>query len=120
MTIISFSKISGDEAILEELGRRLSRHRLDQSLTQAQLAEQAGVSKRTVERIEAGESAQMLTMVRILRVLGLVEKLDLLVPESLPRPMELVKMQGKTRQRASSKSADKKTSKEPWTWGDDS
>ena len=45
-----------DEAILEEIGRRLARRRVDLGCTQADLAEQSGVAKRTVERIEAGRS----------------------------------------------------------------
>lgn len=51
-------KIAGqhpDEAILKELGGRLAGVRLGRNLTQAALAEQAGVSKRTVERMEAGD-----------------------------------------------------------------
>ena len=43
-----------DEAILRLLGARLSGTRLERNLTQATLAEQAGVSKRTVERLEGG------------------------------------------------------------------
>ena len=41
------------EAVLEELGRRLARRRLDLGMTQADAAEQAGLGKRTVERTEA-------------------------------------------------------------------
>jgi DNA-binding XRE family transcriptional regulator len=43
-----------DEGILRELGARLAGVRLGHNLTQAALAEQAGVSKRTVERLESG------------------------------------------------------------------
>ena len=107
-----------DEAILQELGRRLARCRLDLGLTQAALAEQAGVSKRTVERVEAGVSTQMSTMIRIMRVLGLLEGLDRAVPEVALRPLDLLKRQGKQRQRASSKQQSTPTG-EPWTWGEE-
>lgn len=40
-----------DESVLGELGARLASARLRRNLTQAALAEQAGVSKRTVERL---------------------------------------------------------------------
>lgn len=43
-----------DETILAELGRRLARTRLERNISQQGLATEAGVSKRTVERIEAG------------------------------------------------------------------
>jgi transcriptional regulator with XRE-family HTH domain len=99
-------KIEGlltDEAILVELGGRLAQRRLELQLTQEMLAEQAGVSKRTVERIEAGATAQTSTLIRLLRVLELLDRLETLVPEAGPRPMDLVKLKGKARKRASGK-----------------
>lgn len=103
-----------DEAVLGELGMRLSRRRIDRGLTQATLAEQAGVSKRTVERIEAGAVVQTLSLVRILRVLELLSGLDSLVPETGPSPMELLKMKGKERKRASSPANE--PSENGWKW----
>lgn len=114
-------KIEGlliDEVILGELGRRLAQRRIELQFTQADLAEQAGVSKRTVERIEAGATTQMSTMIRILRVLELLDRLETLVPEAGPRPMDLIKLTGKARQRASGKR--KSADKGPWKWGDES
>ena len=98
-------KTLGDEAVLEELGRRLGRRRLALQITQAKLADQAGVAKRTVERIEAGAAAQTLSLIRILRVLDLLQGLDQLIPETGPRPMDLLKLKGKERKRASSNRA---------------
>ena len=108
-----------DNALLEELGRRLARRRLDLQLTQAKLAEQAGVSKRTVERMESGAAAQTLSLIRILRVLDLLHGFDQLVPETGPRPMDLLKLKGKERRRASSSRAADQPGK-VWSWGDDS
>ena len=113
-------KIEGlltDKAILAELGGRLAQRRLELQLTQEMLAEQAGVSKRTVERIEAGATAQMSTLIRVLRVLELLDRLETLVPEAGPRPMDLVRLKGKARKRASGKR--KSTDKGPWHWGDE-
>ena len=113
-------KIEGlltDEAILAELGRRFVQRRLELQLTQEILAEQAGVSKRTVERVEAGGTMQMSTMIRILRVLGLLDRLETLVPETRVRPMDLLKLKGKARKRASGKR--KPTDEMPWKWGDE-
>jgi transcriptional regulator with XRE-family HTH domain len=93
--------LQSDDAILKEIGRRLARRRMDQGHTQADLAEQAGVSKRTVERIESGHSSQMSSMIRILRVLGWLAGIDQLFPETGPSPMDLLRMKGKQRQRAS-------------------
>lgn len=106
-----------DKVILEELGQRLARHRIERGLTQAQLAKEAGISKRTLERMEAGATAQTVTLIRLLRALGLLEGLEQLIPPATPRPMELLKLKGKTRQRASSKSAEK-TAQKAWSWDD--
>ncbi|MBN2685912.1 MAG: helix-turn-helix domain-containing protein [Pontiellaceae bacterium] len=107
--------LSADDAILAELGIRLMQRRIDLQLTQADLAEQAGVSKRTVERIEAGFSTQLATFIRVLRVLNLLDGLNDLMPEAGPRPMDLLKLKGKMRQRATRK----KQVDQGWTWGDE-
>jgi len=106
-----------DEATLAELGGRLAQRRLELQLTQAELAEQAGVSKRTVERVEAGATTQTATLIRILRVLELLDRLEMLVPAAGPSPMDLLKLKGKERKRASRKK--KSPSGKPWQWGDE-
>lgn len=106
-----------DEAVLSEIGSRITRQRVDIGLTQAQAAEQAGIAKRTLERIEAGESTETLSMIRVLRALSLMEGLNGLVPEALPRPMDLLKLKGKERKRASLPR--KVQSAKKWRWGDE-
>lgn len=107
-----------DETILAELGERIAQRRLQRQLTQAELAEQAGVSKRTVERIEAGATTQLSTLIRILRVLQLLDRLEELIPVTGPRPMDLLKLKGRERQRVTRKR--KPSDPEPWRWGDES
>lgn len=104
-----------DDAILGELGQRLARRRLDLQMTQEALARQAGVAKRTVERIEAGASAQMASIIRICRVLDLIAGLERWIPPAGPRPMDLVRRKGKPRRRASSRRPPSEAD-EPWTW----
>jgi transcriptional regulator with XRE-family HTH domain len=106
-----------DEAILADLGERLSSARLSRDLTQAQLAREAGVSKRTVERMEAGQSGQLTSLVRILRALRRLEGLDLLLPPPQPSPMDLLRRAGKAPQRATGKG---RPEGEPWSWADES
>ncbi len=106
-----------DEEILVGLGRGLARERLEQNLTQARLAEEAGVSLATVRRLEAGHSVQLANWIRILGALGLEGRLDLLVPERAVSPLQQLAPL-KQRRRASSKPlpAIPGTS---WTWGED-
>ena len=116
---MNITNLLSDEAILTEIGQRVARRRLHMQLTQAEVAEQAGVAKRTLERLEAGHSAQMSSLIRVLRVLEALDELDRLLPESGPRPLELLQRQGKARQRASKRRPAPDTDK-PWTWDDES
>lgn len=89
-----------DSAILEELGSRLERRRVDANLTQAELAEAAGVSKRTLERIEAGDSTDFAMLIRVLRALKLIEGLESLIPDLPQSPITLLRHRGRERKRA--------------------
>lgn len=107
-----------DEAILQELGERLTRTRIERNLTQAALGEQAGVSKRTVERLESGEVATQLSgFLRVCRALGLLERFELLLPEPVASPMAQLKQAGRKRQRATGKKTEAGDPKK-WTWGE--
>ena len=105
-----------DELILTELGERLTKVRLDRNLMQAGLADKAGVSKRTIERLEAGKSMQLSSFIRLCRALDLVENFNALIPESTASPMTQLKLRGRVRRRASSRKATEGAS-EKWTWG---
>ncbi|HEX4437736.1 MAG TPA: helix-turn-helix domain-containing protein [Solirubrobacteraceae bacterium] len=111
-----------DEAVLSELGARLARLRLGRNLTQADLASAAGVERKVVLRIEAGEVVNDTSFVRVLRALDLLEALDRLIPESGPTPIELVDMRGRGRRRASGgrHRGHDRDGGAPWRWGDQS
>lgn len=109
-----------DDAILRELGSRLAAARLARNLTQAKLADEAGVSKRTVERLESGEVAARLSgLVRICRALDLVDRLDALLPSPTVSPVEQLKLAGHRRKRASGRRGPPTSTKRKWTWGDE-
>lgn len=121
MATMEITDLLTDDAVLGELGARIASRRLERQLTQAQVAEQAGIGKRTLERLEAGQSSQLMTLIRVLRVLELTAGLEQMLPESPPSPMDLLKREGKTRQRASGKrAAATATHEETWSWGDES
>lgn len=111
-----------DEAVLEQLGERLSRYRLDRNLTQAEVATEAGVHKNTIFRLEAGGSTQTKNLVRVLRALGLLDRLDAIVPEPVPSPLKQLEAAERQRKRAVTKKGSKPKpgeSSKGWSWGDD-
>lgn len=71
------------------IGGQLAVLRRKQGLTQAVLAQNAGVSKRTIERMESGYSIQTITLLKVLDVLdlslNLVSSPDRMV-ENQPKP----------------------------------
>ena len=104
------SALTPDAQVLTDLGQRLRRHRLARDQTQALLAQEAGVSKSTVERLERGRSVQLESLIRVLRALDLLENLEALVPPQLPSPLATAR-----RERASGTPP----APTPWTWGDE-
>ena len=116
---MKITKQATDKAVLAELGERLTRIRLERNLTQVQLAEEAGVAKSTVQRLEASAVATQLSgFIRVCRVLGVLERLDTLVPETVPSPVAQLKLAGRKRQRASAAKPAKALGKK-WQWGND-
>lgn len=109
---------NSDSAVLKEIGDRIAQYRLNRDKTQAALAQEAGVSHRTIGRVEHGDSVQASSLIRILRALKLVENIEGLIPEPVVSPVQQLKMQGKQRKRASSKFT--KPNKEgAWSWGNE-
>lgn len=120
---MKFETLLSDDAVLAEMGQRLVAARLERRMTQAQLAQAAGVSKRTIERLEDGASAQVTNLVRCLRALDRLEGLERLLPEPPVNPLELLR-QAKTprsRVRRSRAEADgvAEASGPAWVWGDE-
>jgi len=109
-----------DDELLQRIGQRLAELRLARNLTQRQLAEQAGLGLRTVQRLELGAAATQLSgFIRVCRVLGLVERLDTFIPELPASPMAQLQQQGRKRRRASGKNAATGAPKK-WSWGEPS
>jgi transcriptional regulator with XRE-family HTH domain len=122
MRITSFEKM-GDEAILAELGERLARHRLNRNTTQADVAREAGVARRTVSRLENGHSVDSQSLIRILRALGLVDRLEQLVPSVRPSPLAMAERKGRPRERARRRESDPDSRPDEtggWVWPDES
>jgi len=93
-------KSMSPSAIAEELGARLKQARLRADLTQAEVASRAGLNRRTILNAENGK-VQLENLVAILVAIDLVDQLNLFLPVQEVSPLQLAKLKGNQRQRAS-------------------
>jgi transcriptional regulator with XRE-family HTH domain len=90
-----------DKAILSELGNRLQRERLNRNMTQSELAVKSGVSVRSLQYLETGRPCTLASLLKILRAMGSLASLDAFFPASGPSPVQLARLKGRERERAS-------------------
>jgi putative transcriptional regulator len=97
---MQFSSMT-DPAILGEIAQRVRRGRLNQNVTQARLARNAGVARSVVQNLETGRDVTLSSLLRILRTLGIIDQLNAFLPDPGISPVQLARLQGRRRQRAS-------------------
>ena len=78
-----------DQEILERIVNKLIVKRKRLKLTQKKLAEKAGVSFRTIQKLEAGGNSTMLNFIAILRALGELGLLDSFLEEDIISPKSI-------------------------------
>ena len=113
ITIVKNLSETPDE-LLTAVGQRLRRARLDANLSRAQLADRIGVSADTVRNAEGGRNVSLETLIRILRGLGELDRLQGLLADAGPSPVALARQQGRRRQRASGRR--RRSRETAWTW----
>lgn len=89
-----------DKYIEKEIGQRIKALRLGKNITQKELAEATTLSLNSIKSLESGRS-KLATLIAVLRELETLEHLDNFIPEISISPMQLAKMQGHVRKRAS-------------------
>lgn len=92
-----------DKAILAEIGTRLKSKRLRKNLSQQEMAERTGLSRNTISDMEGGGSTTLQNFIRTLRALDALDELEHFMPEPGISPVQMLRMKGKTRMRASGK-----------------
>lgn len=93
-----------DHAIAEEIGERLRAFRLLKNLTQDQVAKASLLSLNTIKTLEGGKGGKLSAFIAVLRSLEILDGFDhLLPPDQMVSPLQLAKLQGNKRRRASGK-----------------
>ena len=109
--------VATSEQIESALCKRLESIRLTRNMTQVQLAKEAGVSPRTIGRLEKGQGVSVDTFIRVLTALGIQQNLEALLPDPTVRPIERIGLGGRERKRARpTRPASSETAS--WSWGD--
>ncbi|MCU7938624.1 MAG: helix-turn-helix domain-containing protein [gamma proteobacterium symbiont of Bathyaustriella thionipta] len=108
-----------DLAIAKEIGQRIEQLRLEANISQETIAEELGITTKTYRNLKNGKTKFEL-LIGVLRVLNSLELVERFIPESTFSPIELMKLKGKQRQRASrqttldSESLKANTEQSPW------
>ncbi len=103
-------------AIAEELGNRLKQARLNADLTQAEVASRAGLNRRTILNAEKGK-VRLENLVAILVSMDMADQLNVFLPAQEISPVQLAKLKGRERQRASrSKNRNTRTKEDKSSW----
>lgn len=108
-------KIQKDyQEYIKELGLKIKTYRIMNEMSQQDLEDKSGVSKRSISRLEQGESVQVDNLFKIIIALGLGDNIELLVPDQTRRPSYYLK---KTESKP--KRVRKKIEKKDFIWGDE-
>jgi len=99
---------------IKELGKKIKTYRIMNEMSQQDLEDKSGVSKRSISRLEQGESVQVDNLFKIIIALGLGDNIELLVPDQTKRPSYYLE---KTESKP--KRVRKKTEKNDFKWGDE-
>ena len=97
-----------DKAIVEELTKRVKQKRLNLNMTQKELSDKTGLHVQTIKKFESGSSATIQTLIQLLRAFNELEFLEKFMPDPGVSQIELLKLKGKERERASSKNIKEK------------
>lgn len=97
---MNYSQMSAS-SLTELIGQRIRQYRLNSNKTQEELANITGISRQKIARAENGKGT-LETVMSLLLALDAVDHLDQFLPPIPISPIQLAKLQGKERQRASS------------------
>ena len=94
---MNMSDDMNDEALLQEVGRRIAFLRRSSQIKQEELAEKAGISRYALSRLENGAGGIRLeSFLSVLRSLNVLNRLSVVLPEPTLTPIQLVELKKKS------------------------
>jgi len=73
-----------------------------------------GIHRVTLSKLERGQKTSLLTLIQLLRGLGELQRLENMIPEEVISPLQLAKLHGKKRKRASRQTGTRKEEVQEW------
>lgn len=110
------------EQMEQHLCKKLESVRLMKNISQTKLAEEAGVSRRTISRMENGKGVSLDTFIRVMQALDLTSQLNALIPSSDIRPIDRINRKGRKGPRKNASSPRIKSdqvAEKKWKWGNE-
>ena len=99
---------------IRELGIKIKNYRVMKDMSQQDISDMTGVSKRSISRLEQGETLQVDNLFKILLALDLGDNIDLLVPDQTRRPSYYLEKSDNKQKRVR-----RKTDNNNFKWGDE-
>ena len=90
---------SSDKALSERIGQFIKHNRIQQNLTQEEVANKANISRSTLSLLERGEGVTLTTLLQVLRVLNLLHIMEAFTVNTTLSPIALAKAAKAERQR---------------------
>ncbi|MBO6764737.1 helix-turn-helix domain-containing protein [Maricaulis sp.] len=116
MSVLDETDTGPISSLLGQLGLRMEAYRISRQLKQEELADRAGISARTLRRLEADGNGTLDTFARLLRALDLDHRLLDIIPDATVSPLDTRSTAQAPRQRVRHRAEEPDT---PWTWGDE-
>jgi len=91
-----------DAAIVKQIGNFVRKNRLQQNITQAKLAKDAGLNRWTISKLENGDSVSLSVLIQILRALDALYVLNQFEVIDEISPLEYARLKRKEKERARS------------------
>jgi DNA-binding Xre family transcriptional regulator len=95
------------EEITLEICRRMEQMRVDQNISQNDIAAEVGITDKTYRKLKAGDG-KLINFVAVLNELGIAEDLLQVLKKPLPSPIHAMNNESSQRKRVSSKSSAKR------------
>ena len=107
-----------DDALLQEVGRRIAFLRRSSQIKQEALAEKAGISRYALSRLENGAGGIRLeSFLSVLRSLNVLNRLSVVLPEPTLTPIQLVELEKKSEEALPKRIRTRRSSSNR-VWGD--